>query len=122
MRKSTLKKAAIAGLLTLFADAAEQYMAPWGKHPREINRQHDISMNVYEELTARGPEPQSALLSLENDPRLGVRVMVGVYALKFAPKDGVRILETVAATPESYERATAANLLDSWREGTLPLV
>jgi hypothetical protein len=84
---------------------------------RSANAAHDRLAAVYRELRAEGE--RARLLPLLKHAHPAVRTWAAAHALEFAPDQGERVLEEVAATEHSILGFDAKQTLSVWREGGL---
>lgn len=86
--------------------------------PKTANKNHDVIAAVYRELRQRGVESQRRLLALFGHRDAGVRQWAAAHALEFAPAEGERVLEEIAALA-GRAGFDAKMILREWRAGRL---
>jgi hypothetical protein len=84
---------------------------------KSANHAHGRLAAVYREL--RDEEQRERLLPLLNHADVAVRAWAAAHALEFAPDQGERVLEEVAATEQGILGFDAQQTLSVWREGDL---
>lgn len=98
--------------------AAEHGRATESGDHKSGNRAHRKLADAYRKLRSRGPESQSKLLPLLEDPDVGIRSWAAAHALEFAPEAGEPLMEELAAG--SGLRAFGSKMtLREWRAGRL---
>ncbi|MGH6736206.1 MAG: DUF2019 domain-containing protein [Methyloceanibacter sp.] len=84
----------------------------------EFNRLYDRMLDVDRELRARGIEARLELLRLYDHPNIQVRLKAATSTLGVAPKEGRRLLESIAASQHYPQAADAGMLVDGLDDGT----
>ncbi|MEJ7788133.1 MAG: DUF2019 domain-containing protein [Solirubrobacteraceae bacterium] len=79
------------------------------------NEAHDRVAAIYRQL--REQDSRSVLLPLLEHPDAGVRGWAAAHALEFAPTNGERVLEELAASEAGIDGFTAEQTLAVWRDG-----
>ena len=117
MNRSDIAALTVDELVRRYAEAASahQKASERGDH-KSANPEHDVVAAVYRELRRRGE--REALLPLLAHAESAVRAWAGAHALEFAPEEGERVLEEVAAEP-GLVGFDAKMTLQTWHEGNL---
>ena len=84
---------------------------------KSANDAHDRLAAVYRELRDEGQRER--LLPLLNHGDVAVRAWAAAHALEFAPDQGKRVLEEIAATEQDILGFDAQQTLTVWREDGL---
>jgi hypothetical protein len=84
---------------------------------KRANDAHDRLAAVYRELRDEGQ--RGRLLPLLSHADVAVRVWAAAHALEFAPDQGERVLEQIAATEQGILGFDAKQTLNVWRQGDL---
>lgn len=99
------------------AAAAAHGRATRAGDSRSANEAHDVIAEVYRQLREEGARDE--LLPLLRHPDANVRGWAGAHALEFAPDEGQRALEELAAREPGIVGFDAEQTLAVWREGKL---
>lgn len=106
----------LESLIERYRNAAKRHGS--GKTVRTVNKAADEIASIHSELRGRGSAALERLLPLLKDEDSSVRCWAGAHALMFAPKEGVAVLEDLAASPGLIGFA-AKMTLKEWRAGRL---
>ena len=119
MKRIDLRTMSVDQLVERFTEIClAQDDALHNERPAQYNRLYDRTIEVTDELRARGPEARLALVNLFDHPNAQVRLRAAAQSLAVVPERARRVLEVMQQAKEFPQAGSAGMILWSLDDGT----